>query len=67
MNRQKIRGKGRKVKGRVKEAGGVLTGERELEREGRFERMAGGVEEKLGEARHRAGRTLEEMGKKVKR
>ena len=42
-------GKTDQIKGRVKEAAGVLTGDEKLEREGKGDRAAGNVKEKAGE------------------
>jgi uncharacterized protein YjbJ (UPF0337 family) len=39
-----------KMKGHVKEAAGDLTGDKDLEREGKVERTAGNIKEKAGEA-----------------
>jgi len=39
------------VKGRTKQAAGVLTGDKDLEREGKVDRIAGAVKEKVEEAR----------------
>jgi uncharacterized protein YjbJ (UPF0337 family) len=38
------------AKGRVKEAAGDLSGDKHLEREGKADRVAGEVKEKLGDA-----------------
>ena len=38
------------AKGRVKEAAGDLTNDKDLEREGKVERASGKVKEKVGEA-----------------
>ena len=38
-----------KAKGRAKEAAGDLTGDRDLEREGKVDRTSGGIKEKLNE------------------
>jgi uncharacterized protein YjbJ (UPF0337 family) len=38
------------AKGRVKQATGSLTGDKDLEREGRADRAAGGAKEKVGHA-----------------
>lgn len=40
-----------RAKGRAKQATGVLTGDKNLEREGRVDRVAGAVKEKVDEAR----------------
>lgn len=39
-----------KAKGRAKEAAGDLTGDRDLQREGKVDRASGGIKEKLNEA-----------------
>ena len=39
------------VKGRAKQATGVLTGDKELEREGKADRVAGVAKEKVDKAR----------------
>jgi uncharacterized protein YjbJ (UPF0337 family) len=39
-----------KGKGRVKEAAGDLTGDKDLKREGKVDRAAGGVKDKVGDA-----------------
>jgi len=38
-----------KAKGRAKEAAGDLTGDRDLEREGKVDKASGGIKEKLNE------------------
>ena len=38
-----------KAKGRAKETAGDLTGDRDLEREGKVDRTSGGIKEKLNE------------------
>jgi len=38
-----------KIKGRAKEAAGDLTGDRDLEREGKVDRASGGIKGKLNE------------------
>jgi uncharacterized protein YjbJ (UPF0337 family) len=40
-------GKSDEVKGRVKEAAGVLTGDKKLERKGKADQVAGKLKEKL--------------------
>jgi len=39
-----------KAKGRVKEAGGALTGDDSLKNEGKVDRAAGSVKDKVGDA-----------------
>jgi uncharacterized protein YjbJ (UPF0337 family) len=43
-------GKGDDLKGRVKEAGGDLTDDDELKREGKIDRATGTVKDKVGDA-----------------
>lgn len=39
------------VKGRAKQAAGIVTGDKDLEREGKADRLAGAVKEKVDGAR----------------
>ena len=57
----------RDVKGRVKEAAGILTGNERLEDEGAGDRQAGRTEETLGRARRKLGEVVEDLGEKLKR
>jgi uncharacterized protein YjbJ (UPF0337 family) len=43
----------RKLKGRVKEVAGIMTGNRKLEREGSRQRAGGAVQESVGKARRK--------------
>jgi uncharacterized protein YjbJ (UPF0337 family) len=43
-------GKADELKGRIKEAGGDLTGDRELKNEGKVDRASGAVKDKVGDA-----------------
>lgn len=67
MNRDEIDGKKNNLAGRVKEAAGTLTGNKELESEGADQRASGAVEEGLGKARRKVGEALEDLGNEVKR
>jgi uncharacterized protein YjbJ (UPF0337 family) len=44
----RVRGAGDKAKGRLKEAGGALTGDRSLQAEGRGDQAKGTAKEKKG-------------------
>ena len=50
MDRNRIEGKLKQVRGSVKEALGKVTGDRETEAEGLAEQQAGKLQEKAGEA-----------------
>jgi uncharacterized protein YjbJ (UPF0337 family) len=64
-------GKTDQIKGRVKEATGVLTGDKQLEREGKLDRAAGNVKQKAGEladdVKETAGKVVDKLKKAVKR
>ena len=66
-NSDEIEGKKENVKGRIKEAAGTLTGDRDLENEGANERAGGEVQEGFGRARRKVGEAIEDLGKDVKR
>lgn len=59
-------GKTDQVKGRVKEAAGTLVGDKKLEREGKIDRGAGNIKEKVGNVADRVKKTTEEVVEKVK-
>ncbi len=42
--------KGEELKGRMKEAGGDLTGDRDLKREGKVDQRSAGIKDKVGDA-----------------
>ena len=67
MGQQETRGKVRKLKGRVKEAVGIVTGDSAMEREGSRERAAGAVQESLGKARRKAGEVVDGVAQAIKR
>jgi uncharacterized protein YjbJ (UPF0337 family) len=63
--KQEAQGKLTNLKGRVKEAAGVLSGNKELESEGSRERASGALQESLGTARRKVGRLIADVAKKV--
>lgn len=67
MNKEEREGKAENLKGRVKEAAGVLTDNPELEKEGADERAVGEAREDLAAARRKAGEAIEDLGKKIQR
>lgn len=66
-NEDERSGRMRDVKGRVKEAAGILTGNERLEDEGAGDRQAGQTEEALGRARRKLGEAVEDLGERIKR
>lgn len=67
MRQQEVRGKVKKAKGKVKEAVGILSGDKKMEREGSLERAAGAVQEGLGGARRKVGEVLTNLGNTIKK
>jgi uncharacterized protein YjbJ (UPF0337 family) len=67
MNKDERDGQAENLKGRIKEAAGVVSGNRDLEKEGADERAEGEARKDLGEARRKVGEAIEEFGKNVKR
>jgi uncharacterized protein YjbJ (UPF0337 family) len=53
------------VKGQVKEAAGTLTGDKNLESEGKADRRAGEVKEKVGHAKDKVEEVVEKAADKV--
>jgi uncharacterized protein YjbJ (UPF0337 family) len=66
MNRDELKGKGRNLKGRIKEAAGALTGNKRRQAEGVGERARGAAQEGIGKAR-RAMESGVEKGHESKR
>lgn len=66
MTDQEIRGKVNNLKGRVKEAAGVLTGNAELENEGAAQRVDGALDEGIGKARRKVAGALDNVADKLK-
>jgi uncharacterized protein YjbJ (UPF0337 family) len=67
VSKQEVRGKVRNLKGRLKEAAGIVTGNPELEEEGADQRVDGALEEGMGKARRKVGEALQDLGRKVKK
>jgi uncharacterized protein YjbJ (UPF0337 family) len=60
-------GKKDDLKGRVKEAAGDLTDDDELKREGKADRAAGTVKEKLEQARDKGEEVIDRARDRIKR
>jgi uncharacterized protein YjbJ (UPF0337 family) len=60
-NKDEIKGKGKRIKGRVKDKVGEMIGNRELEAEGEAERIEGTVQEGYGRVRRKANEVLERI------
>ena len=53
-----LEGKGKDLKGRVKDAIGGLTGDKSLQGEGKLDELKGHVQDKLGQGEQDLGRNL---------
>jgi uncharacterized protein YjbJ (UPF0337 family) len=67
MTKQEIRGKTKKAKGKVKEAVGILSGDKKLEQKGARERTEGAFVEGVGMVRRRVGDLLSDIGDALKK
>jgi len=54
-------GKSEQAKGHVEEAAGIVTGDEELEAQGKSDRVAGEVEEKFDKAKDKAHEGLDKV------
>ena len=61
MNKDQSRGAAENIKGRVKEAAGVLTGNKSQEAEGRVERLKGAVRKAGGDLKHKVAQKVEKV------
>lgn len=59
MNKDQKGGAGQNVKGRIKEAAGVVSGNKKLEAEGLAERVVGAAKYAVGAAKHAAAKKLD--------
>ncbi|HWE24490.1 MAG TPA: CsbD family protein [Myxococcales bacterium] len=61
MDKKNLEGKADRLKGKIKEVGGVLTDDRDLESEGKFDQLKGNVKEGLGNLRQGIKDKLDEL------
>ncbi len=64
-NKDEIEGKGKQIKGNVKDKVGEWTGNPDLEAEGEAENAEGEVQEQIGKLRRKTGEAIEEVGKAI--
>jgi len=65
--RDEVRGKVDRVKGRLKEEFGDMIDDELLEEQGRAERAKGEMEEGIGRARRKIGKSVKDLGNKISR
>lgn len=66
-NKQEVRGKVKRLKGRTKETIGIVSGNRTLERDGARQRAEGALQESLGTARQKVGEVLKGIPSAIKK
>ena len=62
-NKDEVKGKGKQIKGAIKDKVGEVTNNPRLEAEGEAERLAGKVQEKVGKGRRKVGEAVVKVGK----
>jgi uncharacterized protein YjbJ (UPF0337 family) len=67
LNERAMESKKDDLKGRVKEAAGDLTGDDELEREGKTDRAAGSVEDKIERAKEKGEEFVDKAKDRLQR
>jgi uncharacterized protein YjbJ (UPF0337 family) len=60
-----VKGKGKQIKGAVKEQLGKLIGDRDLEHSGTADRVEGDVQEGFGRTKRKIGEAVEDVGKRI--
>jgi uncharacterized protein YjbJ (UPF0337 family) len=60
MNKDQKSGALNNLKGRVKEAIGIVTGDKDKESEGAAERAAGAAKKAVGDLKHKVAKKIEE-------
>lgn len=67
MTHQETKGQVKQVKGRIKEAVGIVTGDKKLEKEGSHDRAVGGIQEAAGKATRKVGEAVEDLADAIKK
>lgn len=60
-----VKGKGKQIKGAVKEELGKLTGDRKLEDSGKVDRVEGDVQQGFGKTKRKIGEAVEDLGERI--
>jgi len=67
MNRDQVEGKAKEIKGRIKQGVGDVANAEDLRNEGVADEAEGEVQKGFGDVRHKVGKTIEEVGEKIKK
>ncbi|MFI5180078.1 MAG: CsbD family protein [Thermoanaerobaculia bacterium] len=65
MRQQEVRGSVKKAKGKVKEAVGILSGNKKMEQEGSLQRAQGAIQETFSRAYDKVGKVFTDIGKAI--
>ena len=65
-NKDEVEGKYEQAKGSVKDTFGRITGDEEMQAEGKADKLKGDVQEGWGGAKRKVGDTLEDVGDAIK-
>jgi uncharacterized protein YjbJ (UPF0337 family) len=63
MDREHVRGAADKVKGAIKDAAGKMTGDKELQAEGKFDKAKGDIHNAVGDAKDAARNAMKGLKK----
>ena len=66
MNKDEMEGKGKELKGKMKQGVGNVTDNERLRQEGVADEAAGETQETYGEGKRKVGEAVENLGDKIK-
>jgi uncharacterized protein YjbJ (UPF0337 family) len=58
-NNDELEGKAKKIKGKIREGAGKLTGDESVELEGKIEQVEGEIQEKAGQVKKKVKKAME--------
>lgn len=64
-NKNELEGKGKQIKGGIKDKVGEWTGDNTLEEEGEAERLEGNLQEGVGKVQRKAGKLIDDVKRKL--
>ena len=67
MNRDETEGRGKQIKGNLKQAAGKVLDDEKLHDEGVVDEAEGDIQEGFGKGRRKVGEALNDLGDKLKR
>ena len=67
MSQQELKGKAKKARGKVKQAVGIISGDKKMEQKGALHRAEGAVQEGLGMVSRKVGEFLTDIGHAIKK